>query len=390
MLPGLVDAHMHLDKAFSLPRVGNVSGTLEEAVRNYSGAAHLFTKEEIKSRIERSALQAVAYGTTAIRTHLDFHVKAGRDVALRTIEAALEVKETLAPYLTLQLFPMCPYNLPSEQGLEVAEEALRMGVDGLGGAPHLSPTPKEDIQAVFRLADRYDCPVDLHTDESDDPGVRTLSYIAEATRAYGYAGRVTVGHLCSLAAMPDADAAALIGEMAEAGLKAVTLPGANMYLQGRHDGFPARRGVTRIKEILAAGVPLATASDNIHDPFHPFGRGDLIQIGLVTAYAAHMGVPADLRTPLRMMTEHPAKLLGLERYGIEVGAPADALLVDAATPEELFTLVPERRWVCRAGSWLRTAPPRGTWQDGRLAALWEAAMQAVPFEPQSAEAVKEA
>lgn len=379
LLPGLVDAHMHLDKSFSLPRVGNVSGTLEEAVQNYSDAVKDFPKEEIKARIMRSALQAMSFGTTAIRTHLDFHVRWGADVALRTVEAALEAKEELAPYLELQLFPLAPFFRFTKAEVEVLEEAVRMGMTGVGSAPHLSPTPESDIDSLFALAEKYGIPLDFHTDESDDPGTRTLAYITKRTLELGWSGRVAVDHLCSLAAMPDRDAAELIEGMVRAKLYAVTLPGANLYLQGRRDSFPVRRGVTRVKELLAAGVPVAAASDNIHDPFHPFGRGDLVQIGLITAYAAHMGSPAEIRRILRMMTEIPAAMLGLEGYGIQPGNAADFVILDARTPEELFTMLPERRWIYRKNRWLRTAAPRAEWNLQLLNVMWDEAAEKLSF-----------
>ncbi|MFC0211928.1 amidohydrolase family protein [Paenibacillus chartarius] len=379
VLPGLADAHMHLDKAFSLPQVGNGSGTLEEAVLNYSAAAPAFTKREIKARIMRSALQAVSFGTTHIRTHLDFQVKHGKEVAMRTVEAALEVKQELEPYVTIQLFPMLPYYDLTREAIEAAEEALRMGVTGVGGAPHLAPAPEPDIDRLFALAARFDRPLDLHTDESDDPNIRTAAYIARRTLDYGWSGRVTVDHLCSLAAMPDGDAARIIALMAEAGLSAVTLPGANMYLQGRRDSFPVRRGVTRVKELLAAGVPLASASDNIHDPFHPFGKGDLLQIALITAYAAHMGSPAEIRTVLRMITEHAAKVIGQADYGLRPGCDADMVMLDAASPEELFAMLPDRRWVWRKGKAIRLAGSKPSWVQPDLRARWEEAEQEVSF-----------
>lgn len=371
VLPGFVDAHMHLDKSFVLPQVGNVSGTLEEAVLNYSSYVPNLTKADIKARFMRSAMQAVSYGTTAIRTHLDFHAKYGKEVEMRTIEAALEAREELAPFVDIQLFPLLPYNVLTDEAIEAAEEALRMGVTGVGSAPHLSPTPEQDIDRIFRLAEKFDCPVDFHTDESDDPTVKTLSYIAKRTIDFGYPGRVTVDHLCSLAAMTAAEAEPLIAQMKEARLHAVTLPGANLYLQGRHDDFPVRRGVTRVKDLLEAGIPLATASDNIHDPFHPFGRGDLLQIGLLTAYAAHMGRPADLRVLLRMMTETPARILGLGSYGVQPGCSADFVILDGETPEELFTQLPERRWIWRQGSCLKLAMAKTAWLQPQLERSWE-------------------
>lgn len=376
LLPGLVDAHMHLDKSFSLPFVGNHSGTLEEAVRNYAAACPSFSKDMIRQRMMRAALLAVSFGTSAIRTHLDVHVEAGREVAMRTIEAALEVKEALKPYVTIQLFPMIPQQHVTPAAMELAEETVRMGVDGLGGAPHLSDEPETGIDRLFRLAERLGCPLDFHTDESDDPSVRTVVHIANRTKALGFAGRVTVDHLCSLAAMSDGEAEPIIRLMAEAGLKAVSLPGANLYLQGRHDNYPVRRGVTRIRDIAAAGIPIAVASDNIHDPFHPFGRGDLLLIALIAAYAAHMGSPADMRMLLRMITEVPAGILGLPEYGVREGYKADFVIFDADSPEMLFTMLPDRRWVHHGGRWLKIAAPRSGWNESALKRHWEEAFAA--------------
>ncbi|MDI3257010.1 MAG: amidohydrolase family protein [Kyrpidia sp.] len=370
MLPGLVDCHMHLDKAFSLPKVPNRSGTLGEAVRNYRDVSPSFTYEEVKTRILRAALQALSYGTTAIRTHVDFNVTAGRDPAFRSVRAALEVKECLAHDLTIQVFPMCPYGLTAKE-VELLEEAIGMGVDGLGGAPHLSPTPEADIDQIFRLAVHHDLPIDLHTDESDDPAVRTLAYIAEKTQETGYHGRVVVDHLCSLSAMDDVSAGQLIERMVEARLGAVTLPGANMYLQGRGDRGIVRRGVTRIRELLAAGVPVAAASDNIHDPFHPFGRGDLLLVALLTAYAAHMGSPSEQLTLLKMITEVPASLIGRKEYGIARGLPADFVILDACRPEEILVKLPEGRWVYRAGQWICVSQARLSWRISRLSDCWD-------------------
>jgi cytosine/creatinine deaminase len=378
IFPGFVDAHMHLDKAFALTAVENVSGTLKEAVMNYTFAAPTFTKHEIKSRIMRSALQSLSFGTTHLRTHLDFNVKSHVGVAMRTVEAALEVKEALAPYMTLQLIPMCSNELSIEQ-LDALEEALRMGVDGLGGAPHLSETPKEHIDFIFRMAMKYDRVIDLHADESDDPAMRTVEHIARWTKEYGLSGRVTVDHLCTLASMPDADAEEIIQLMVDTGLMAVSLPAVNLYLQGRRDSFPVRRGVTRLKELWNAGVPIAIASDNIHDPFHPFGRGDMVQIGLISSYATHMGRPADLRILLRMMTEVPASIMEITDYGIKAGLDASFVVVDCSSPEELFTMLPDRRWVYSRGKWVRMAAEKAGWQDATISSKWEEACEVVSF-----------
>lgn len=351
MLPGFVDAHMHLDKAFSLAKVPNESGTLLEAIKNYGAAVPDFTKSEIKERIRKAALMALSNGTTKIRSHLDLNLSFGKEVAFRTLEAALEAREELSGLIEIQLFPICPYHHLTVHDREVVEEVLRSGVDGVGGAPHLSETPVEDIHWLFQLAERYDMPIDLHTDESDNPSRRTVLDIAAKTIDYGFQGRVTVDHLCSLAAMKEEDAAVAIQRMADSKLNAVTLPAVNLYLQGREDLGLIRRGTTRIRELLRAGIQLATASDNIQDPFHPFGKADLLQIASITAYAAHMGSPEDLRTLLRMVTEIPASIMGLSEFGIQEGNPCQFVILDARTVEECFTLMPESRWVYTNQNW---------------------------------------
>ena len=378
LLPGLVDSHMHLDKSFSLPQVGNVSGTLSEAVRNYAKASPFFEKEEIKARIVRASLQALSFGSTTLRSHLDFNLRAGREVALRTIEAALEARELVKPYIDIQYFPMCPLDQLDDASMAVVEEALRMGVDGLGGAPHLSSTPEADIERIFELAVRYGCPIDLHADESDDPNVRTVLKIAELTQRYDYQGKVSVGHLCSLASMNAADAALVIDSIAKAQLKAVSLPAANLYLQGRGDSEgPIRRGVTRIRQLRDSGVTVAVASDNIHDPFHPFGRGDLLQIALLAGYAGHLGSCEDMRTLLELISTSAADYAGVANYGIATGNPADFVVIDAAFPEEAFTMLPASRWVSKGGRWVSCSTTSRQWGNKQLEQVWQNAASRV-------------
>lgn len=172
MLPGLVDCHMHLDKAFSLEQVSNRSGTLHEAILNYSQAVQTFSKEQLAERMLTAARMALSYGTTTIRSHLDFPVHLGREVAFRTIEAALEVREKLKGSMTIQYALMVPFRGNQEAADEAIEEALRMGIDVLGGAPHLADDSEREIGRIFRLAERFGVPIDLHADESDNPGKR--------------------------------------------------------------------------------------------------------------------------------------------------------------------------------------------------------------------------
>lgn len=352
MLPGFVDAHMHLDKAYSLPFVRNKSGTLLEAIENYRAVSPAFTKEIIRDRIVKAALSSASFGSAVLRSHLDVPVHLGRDIAMRTIEAALEAREMVGGMVDIQYFPMFFYDPAYERELtEFAFETLLMGIDGVGGAPHLSPNPETNIGWAFRLAQRFDKPIDLHSDESDNPDTKTIDIYCDYVKAGGYGGRATAGHLCSLSAMEHGEAERLIAKMADAGVAAVTLPAVNLYLQGRGDRGNVRRGVTRVRELTEGGVPIAAASDNIQDPFHPFGRGDLLQIGLMTAYAAHLAKEEDIVTVLRMLTSNPATITGVKQYGIAAGNPASFVVLDARLEEELFQELPSSRWVYNKSKW---------------------------------------
>lgn len=364
LLPGFADIHMHLDKAYSLTHVRNRSGTLLEAIENYRMAAPGFSKEMIKARIVKAALGAASLGSLNLRSHLDVPFHLGREVALRTIEAALEARELVKDVVDIEYFPMFFYDPSKEKELtEFAGETLRMGIDGVGGAPHLSPDPEAGIRWAFKLAAACNRPVDLHCDESDDPGVKTIDAYCDQVLHHGYAGRATAGHLCSLSAMEEKEAERLMAKMAEAGIGAVTLPAVNLYLQGRGDQGNVRRGLTRVRELMKAGVPVAAASDNIQDPFHPFGRGDMLQIGLVTAYAAHMAGEEDIQTLLRMLTTVPATVAGIPEYGISAGRPASFVVLDAVSGEQIFQELPSSRWVYNKNRWIYASRLQQQWME---------------------------
>lgn len=379
LLPGLVDAHMHLDKAFSLSTVGNQSGTLEEACFNYANAVETFSYQELRQRILRAALQSIAYGSSIIRTHIDFHIQLGKDVAMRGLKAALDIKEQLKKYITIQIIILVP-SYQHHDAIAFVEEAIALGADGIGGAPYLAEQPRLEIETMFALAERLGCILDFHSDESDNPQAKTVLDVAELVKQYHKENEVTVGHLCSLASMPVAVAEPIIEEIASAQLHAVSLPGANLYLQGRGDDECVRRGVTRLKTLLKHGINVSVASDNIHDPFHPFGRGDLLQIALLAAYGAHMGSPADIRKLLEMISVNPAKLVGAKEYGVKEGHEVDFVIFDATTPEQLFMLLPDRRWVYRNEQWLKTGGHPFDFTSDELAKAWASLEEEAPLQ----------
>lgn len=352
LLPSFSDIHMHLDKSHSLPFAGNISGTLQEAIESYGRASQSVTDENMKERMKKTVLSALAHGTRSIRTHIDFHTRLEEDVTFRGVRMALELRKEFQSVVDIQVFPMLPYYPYDAQDRTRIEQLLAMDIDGIGGAPHISADPHEGVRELFGYAVKHNLALDIHTDESDDPQTNTILTIVDETIKHGYEGRVNVGHLCSLAAMNQKQADDVIGKMKQASLTAVTLPAANLYLQGRGDKGTVRRGVTRVKELRAAGISVATASDNVCDPFHPFGRGDLLQIAQITGYAAHMGGKEDVLDLLRMITDEPAAITGQTNKGIQIGQEASFVLIQAYSVAELFAQLPQTRAVYGNGQWL--------------------------------------
>lgn len=372
LLPSFVDVHTHLDKAFSLRSVPNKSGTLQEAITNYSKRAHLFTSTEIKQRVIRAALQSLSHGTSCIRTHVNFELDVSKEVTLQSLQAVIEAKYALSPMMSVQIVPMFSnLSTRTKKELEIVEEAIALGIDGIGGAPHLSPHAGKDIDALFHLAMKYDTFIDLHVDEQDNPNVCTIAHIIQKTREHDYQGRVVAGHLCSLAAMERKKAYSIIESMEKEKIGAVTLPGANMYLQGRSDKGIVRRGITRVKELIENGVMVSAASDNVNDPFHPFGRGDLLQIGLLTAYTAHLASEKELYDVLRMITNVPAKLFGIDHYGVKEEATAQFVIVDTNDIYDLFASLSPTRYVHVNGQWVSVMKSETQFGNHQIASLWQ-------------------
>ena len=346
VLPGFVDSHMHLDKAFTLEDAPNHSGTLDEAVAIFRDRKKKFTPEDLKGRARRLAEMASSHGTTALRTHADVE----ETVGLMGLAALLEVKEEFAGRVDIQVvaFPSIG-SLDKEANRELLEEALRLGADVVGGNPTRDADHIRHIDAVFALAQKYDRPIDMHVDESDNPKDLALEYLAEKTLREGYRGKVAAGHCCSLAAVDDGTAGRVIEKVREADISVITLPSCNLYLQGRRDRYPIRRGLTRVKELLAAGVNVAYASDNVKDPFNPFGKADMLQIAHLTAHAAHLGGMEEQRTVLRMGTYHAARVLGLDRYGLSPGCRADLTMLDTRSFQDVIADQPNRVLVFKDG-----------------------------------------
>ena len=354
--PPFVDAHFHMDATLShgLPRV-NQSGTLLEGIALWGELKPLLTQEALVERALAYCDWAVAKGLLAIRTHVDVC-----DPRLLAVEALLHVRERVKPYLDLQLvaFPQDGV-LRSPGAWQHLQRALDMGVDVVGGIPHFERTMEqgaESVRLLCELAAERGLRVDMHCDETDDPLSRHIETLAFHTQRLGLQGRVAGSHLTSMHSMDNYYVSKLIPLMKEAGVAAIANPLINITLQGRHDTYPKRRGMTRVPELLAAGVPVAFGHDCVMDPWYSLGSADMLEVAHMGLHVAQMTSQAAMRQCFEAVTTTPATILGLDGYGIAPGCRADLVLLQARDPIEAIRLRATRLAVFRRGRCVARTP----------------------------------
>ena len=355
--PPFVDPHFHMDATLSygLPRV-NESGTLLEGIALWGELKPHLTQEALVERALQYCDWAVAKGLLAIRSHVDVC-----DDRLLAVEALLEVRRKVAPYLDLQLvaFPQDGV-LRSPTALANLRRALDLGVDVVGGIPHFERTMADgaaSVRLLCELAAERGLRVDMHCDESDDPLSRHIETLACETQRLGLHGRVTGSHLTSMHSMDNYYVSKLLPLMREAQVHAIANPLINITLQGRHDTYPKRRGMTRVPELLAAGVNVAFGHDCVMDPWYSLGSGDMLEVAQMGLHVAQMTSQAQMRACYDAVTVNAARVLGLEGYGLAVGNPADFVLLQAADPVEAIRLRAHRLMVVRRGRILAESAP---------------------------------
>ena len=328
--------------------IANEEGTKQAAIRAMGQLKQTATIEEIEQRAERCLLEFVSFGATLIRSHVDVDATIG----IRGMEALVRLRDRHRHRVTLQLVPFTSGALDSLNRSErtaLLRDAVAMGADAVGEAPASAGDPEARIDTVFQVATEFDLPVDLHVDETDDPNVLTLEKVADKTISEGYEGRVIAGHCCSLAAVEDSVARRVIDKVAKAQISIITLPICNLYLQGRHDPPPIRRGITRVKEFLEAGVNIFCATDSVQDVFSPYGRADPLDAAWLTGLAAQLD-SRYLPSLLDMVTFRPAQALSFAgQYGIDEGLPANLVVLDCDSPDNLVVERPPRWLVLKQG-----------------------------------------
>jgi len=349
--PTFVEPHIHLDKVLVSERVRpNVSGTLTEAIEILWEAKRRYTIEDVARRAERVVEWAVMHGVTLLRSHVDVDPIGG----LTPLRGVLEARRRYRDLCEIQIVAFPQEGVVKSPGTDrLLAQAMREGADLVGGMPHNEATPEDSVRhldTAFAVARRYRADIDMHVDETDDPQSRTLAELAARTLRHRYHGRVTAGHVCALAAYDDPYATKVIGLLARAGVNIITNPATNLMLQGRFDRQPIRRGVTRVKELLAAGITIAFGQDCVMDTFYPtWGQADPLEVGLIAAHAVQFTQPREIETLFDMCTTNAARILGRRDYGLRVGAVASLNVIDAPTYAEAFRTRADRRYVLFRG-----------------------------------------
>jgi cytosine deaminase len=356
--PPFVDAHFHLDAALSLglPR-RNRSGTLLEGIALWGELKPELTQDAVAQRALAYCDMAVAQGLLAIRSHVDIC-----DDRLLAVDALLDVQRRVAPYLTLQLvaFPQDGfYRSPNAERNLLC--ALDRGVQVVGGIPHFERTMADGAASVRRLCEiaaERGLLVDMHCDESDDPLSRHIETLAAETQRLGLHGRVAGSHLTSMHSMDNYYVSKLLPLIAESGVAAIANPLINITLQGRHDTYPKRRGMTRAPELIAAGVDVAFGHDCVMDPWYSFGAADMLEVAHMAIHVGQMTSLDGIAAAYAGITTNAAKILHLDGYGIAPGCRADLVVLQAADAFEAIRLKAARLLVLRSGKVIARSAPR--------------------------------
>jgi cytosine/creatinine deaminase len=346
LIPGLVDAHIHLDKALLLDRYPAVEGTFSEALQKTLQAKREYTVEDIQARARKVLEQAIAFGTTAMRTH----VEVDPIVEFKSLEALLSLKKEYAWGITLQLAIFAQEGITNRPGTEnLLRKAMQMGGDAIGSAPYVDPDPIENIRIILAIAREFNRDVDFHLDFLDDDAPLLLPVVIEQTLKHNWQNRVCLGHMTKLAALTPAELTAFIPSLKQAGISILALPATDLYMMARQDTHNVRRGVAPIHRLAESGIKVGLATNNIQNLFTPFGDGDVLKICTLLAQVLHLGTTASHQLCLEMATSRAASAIGIDNYGIEVGKVADLVLLDANSVSAAIAAAPLNRTTLKRG-----------------------------------------
>lgn len=347
VVPPYVDPHLHLDYVYTAKGVGarNDTGTLFEGIQRWSETKAGTSPEELKARARQAVKEEMLHGVQYIRSHVDV-----TDPALTGMKAMLELKEELKDIVTIQLVAFPQEGMYAYKGgAELVEEALKMGADCVGGIPHFELAREfgeKSVHKAVELAVKYDKLVDLHCDETDDDQSRFLELLTALSIMEGIGERTTASHTCSFGSASNAYAFRMMNNFRRAGINFISCPTENIYLQGRQDSYPKRRGLTRVKELQEAGINVCFAQDSISDPWYPLGNGNMMNILDHGIHICQMMSFEEIDKALDLITVNGAKTMHLsDEYGLEVGKPASFLILEA---DSAFEAIRQRADVIRS------------------------------------------
>jgi len=331
VVPGFIETHLHLDKACILDRCKSERGTLEEAIAEVSRVKRQFSENDVVARGSRALEKAIVHGTTHVRTQ----VEVDPGIGLTGFNAIKRLADAYRWAVDLEICVFPQEGLTNYPGTEeLMREALGQGARVVGAAPYTDPDPRGQIERVFRMARDFDVDIDMHLDLGDSPEQMDVEYVCELTERHRYGGRVTIGHVTKMSLLPPERFEPLATRLADSGVAVTVLPATDLFLMGRGQRHSVIRGVLAAHELLRHGVNCSLSTNNVLNPFTPFGDCSLVRIANLYANVCHVGTPERLRECMDMVTRRSATLLRLSDYGIETGKAADLVVLDCATPEQ--------------------------------------------------------
>ena len=346
VLPGFVESHIHPDKAFIADRTQGLRPGGPTPQTLVAELKKSFTVDDIYARARKVLELAVRHGCTSMRSHVEID----SFVELRGVEAMRRLQKDLAGVLDLELIAFAQEGI-FHDGVtrDLLREGVKMGLRWLGGCPYMDKDQRGHIDWFFETAQELGVPLDFHADSSDDPALLTCDYIAEHTVKRGMEGRVTVGHLCMLDVLEPPHRAQVIAKLRAAGIHVISLPATEMHVKARTDTRRTWRGVARLGELREAGLNVAVSTNNIVNPFTPYGHPDLLRQVLVSAMAMHLGNLDQMGWLLELITTNAARAIGLEGYGLAEGCRADLVVLDARDAAQAITEQAEKLYVIKNG-----------------------------------------
>ncbi|WP_213769835.1 amidohydrolase family protein [Bradyrhizobium sp. dw_78] len=353
VVPGMIETHIHLDKTCILDRCRIEEGTVAEAVRETAAAKRNFTAEDVYARGKKTLERCIAHGAMHMRTHVELDPGIG----MIGFDAISQLARDYAWAIDLELCVFPQEGLTNNPGTEeLLIEGLRRGARTIGAAPYFDTDPPRQIDRIFAIARDFDAEIDMHLDLAETTDGMQIEYVCRKTEEFGWGGRVAVGHVTQMSLLPPDRFAAIAARLASAGVAVTVLPSTDLHLMGRSHDHAVPRGVVPVEPLRAAGVTCSISTNNVLNPFTPYGDGSLVRMANLYANVCHVSRPADLAGCLDMITGSAARLMRLPDYGIRVGGPADLVALDAANPADVITTLAQPLWGLKRGRTSFTRP----------------------------------